>query len=98
MTGYLRTGRVAAVGPRRLLADRIPRKRCLLRRACSTQSTQAAMRANPAAEHAVRLEVGRLDGPAILGVERAYLLAFFDRYRCGETEPLLAHAAGPFLA
>jgi predicted dienelactone hydrolase len=56
----------------------------------------ALMRANPAAGQAARLEVGKLDGPATLMAERAYLLAFFDRYLRGRQEPLLAETPGPF--
>jgi len=54
------------------------------------------MHANPATGQTVRLEVGKLDGPATLTAERAYLLAFFDRYLRGETAPLLAHVTGAF--
>jgi predicted dienelactone hydrolase len=54
------------------------------------------IRANPAAGQAARLEVGKLDGPATLAAERAYLLAFFDRFLRGKQEPLLVHAPGPF--
>jgi predicted dienelactone hydrolase len=54
------------------------------------------MRANPAAGQAARLEVGKLDGPATLAAERAYLLAFFDRFLRGKQPLLLAHAPGPF--
>ena len=53
------------------------------------------IKANPAAGQAARLEVGKLDGPATLAAERAYLLAFFNRFLQGQQEPLLAHA-GPF--
>jgi predicted dienelactone hydrolase len=54
------------------------------------------MRANPAAGQAARLEVGKLDGPGTLAAERAYLLAFFDRFLRGKQPLLLAHAPGPF--
>ena len=51
-------------------------------------------RANPSA--GVSALVGTVDGPATLAAERAYLLAFFDRFLRGTQEPLLAHAPGPF--
>jgi hypothetical protein len=54
------------------------------------------IRVNPAAGQAARPLVGNLDGSATLGAERAYLLAFFDRFLRGRQEPLLAHAPGPF--
>jgi len=52
------------------------------------------IRLSPAAGQAARLQVGKLDGPATLAAERAYLLAFFDRFLRGKQEPLLARTPG----
>ena len=41
------------------------------------------IQANPAVGQAARLAVGKLDGPRTLAAERAYLLAFFDRFLRG---------------
>ena len=54
------------------------------------------IRLNPRAGQAATAAVGNLDGPATLAAERAYLLAFFDRFLRGTHEPLLTDAAGPF--
>ena len=54
------------------------------------------IRANPSAGQGIRAQVGNVDGPATLAAERAYLLAFFDRFLRGKQEPLLARAPGPF--
>jgi predicted dienelactone hydrolase len=51
-------------------------------------------RANPSA--GVEALVGNVDGLAALATERAYLLAFFDRFLRAKPEPLLARAPGPF--
>jgi predicted dienelactone hydrolase len=51
-------------------------------------------RANPRA--GVGALVGSVDGPATLAAERAYLLAFFNRFLRGNHEPLLTRAPGPF--
>jgi len=40
--------------------------------------------------------VGNVDGRATLAAERAYLLAFFDRFLRGNREPLLTRTPGPF--
>jgi predicted dienelactone hydrolase len=54
------------------------------------------IRANPSAGEEVRAQVGNVDGPATLKAERAYLLAFFDRFLRGKQEPLLTRTPGPF--
>ena len=51
-------------------------------------------RANPRA--GVDALVGDLDGAATLAAERAYLLAFFDRFLRGKDAPLLTRTPGPF--
>ena len=51
-------------------------------------------RANPSA--GVDGLVGNVDGSATLAAERAYLVAFFDRFLRGKQEPLLGRAPGPF--
>ena len=53
------------------------------------------IRANPSAGE-VGLWSATSTGPRTLAAERAYLLAFFDRFLRGNQEPLLAHAPGPF--
>jgi predicted dienelactone hydrolase len=53
------------------------------------------IRASPAAGAGIRVQVGNVDGPATLAAERAYLLAFFDRFLRGKQEPLLTRPAGP---
>ena len=53
-------------------------------------------RANPSAGEKIGALVGNVDGPATLAAERAYLLAFFDRFLLGNHEPLLAQTPGPF--
>jgi predicted dienelactone hydrolase len=40
--------------------------------------------------------VGNIGGPATLAAERAYLVAFFDRFLRGSDEPLLGRTPGPF--
>jgi predicted dienelactone hydrolase len=47
-------------------------------------------RTNPAVGQALRAQVGSVDGRATLAAERAYLLAFFDRYLRGVDHPPLA--------
>jgi predicted dienelactone hydrolase len=55
------------------------------------------IRANPSAAQGIRAQVGNVDGAASLAVERAYLLAFFDRFLRGKNEqPLLARTADSF--
>ena len=54
------------------------------------------MRVNPSVVQAIRTQVGNVDGPATLAAERAYLLAFFDRFLNDKPEPLLTRAPGPF--
>jgi predicted dienelactone hydrolase len=54
------------------------------------------MRANPSAGQSARQLVGDLNGFATLAAERAYLLAFFDRFLRGKPATLLADTRGPF--
>jgi predicted dienelactone hydrolase len=54
------------------------------------------IRANPSGGAGIRALVGDVDGPATLAAERAYLLAFFDRFLHGKQEPLLSRTLGPF--
>jgi predicted dienelactone hydrolase len=54
------------------------------------------MRANPTTGQAARQLVGKLDGTATLGAERAYLRAFFDRFLRERAQPLLTRTPGPF--
>jgi predicted dienelactone hydrolase len=56
----------------------------------------ALIRANPSGGQGIRALVGNVEGPATLAAERAYLLAFFDRFLLGKQEPLLARTPGPF--
>jgi predicted dienelactone hydrolase len=56
----------------------------------------ALIRANPPAGAGIRAQVGNVDGPTTLAAERAYLLAFFDRFLREKQEPLLTRAPGPF--
>jgi predicted dienelactone hydrolase len=54
--------------------------------------------ASPSAAQGIRAQVGNIDGSATLAAERAYLLAFFDRFLRGKNQqPLLArtHDAYP---
>ena len=53
-------------------------------------------RTNPAVAQALRAQVGSVNGPATLAAERAYLLAFFDRFLRGEDRPLLVRSADSF--
>jgi hypothetical protein len=52
----------------------------------------ALTKANPSAGETIRAQVGNVDGLATLTAERAYLLAFFDRFLRGKYEPLLTRA------
>ncbi len=54
------------------------------------------IRANPTGGDGIRALVGDIDGSAILAAQRAYLLAFFDRYLRGKQTPLLTRTPGPF--
>jgi predicted dienelactone hydrolase len=54
------------------------------------------IRANPSVGQAIRARVGNVDGSATLAAERAYLLAFFDRFLRGVDQPLLTRTADPF--
>jgi hypothetical protein len=56
----------------------------------------ALIRANPSAGEGVRAQVGNVNGPATLAAERAYLLAFFDRFLLGKQHPLLSRTPGLF--
>jgi dienelactone hydrolase len=56
----------------------------------------ALIRANPSARQGLRARVGNINGTTTLAAERAYLLAFFDRFLRGRHEPLLTRAPGPF--
>jgi dienelactone hydrolase len=52
------------------------------------------IRANPSGGQGIRAQVGNVDGAASLALERAYLLAFFDRFLRGkQQQPLLARTA-----
>ncbi len=50
----------------------------------------------PVGGQASELWSGTSTAPPTLAAERAYLLAFFDRFLRGKQEPLLARAPGPF--
>src|SRR5439155_16108154 len=55
------------------------------------------IQASPSAGQGIRAQVGNIDGAATLAAERAYLLAFFDRFLRGKQEPpLLTRTPGPF--
>jgi hypothetical protein len=57
----------------------------------------ALIRANSSGGQGIRAEVGNVDGGASLAVERAYLLAFLDRFLRGKhKQPLLAPNADSF--
>src|SRR4029079_11248966 len=54
------------------------------------------MRSHRTAAEVVGSQVGTVDGWRTLAAERAYLLAFFDRYLRGTPAPLLTRAPSPF--
>jgi predicted dienelactone hydrolase len=54
------------------------------------------VRADPTTGQSLRQLVGDLDGFATIAAERAYLLAFFDRFLRGRPAALLAGGSGPF--
>jgi predicted dienelactone hydrolase len=56
----------------------------------------ALIRANPVGGEAVRAQVGNVGGSPTLAAERAYLLAFFDRFLRGRRAQLLSRTPGPF--
>jgi predicted dienelactone hydrolase len=54
------------------------------------------MRLNRSAAEVVGSRVGTVDGRRTLAAERAYLLAFFNRYLCGTPAPLLTRGPSRF--
>ena len=56
----------------------------------------ALIQANPSTGERIRALVGNVDWPTTLTAERAYLLAFFDRFLRGDQDPLLSRIPGPF--
>lgn len=54
------------------------------------------LRANPSGGEGIRALVGNVDGPSTLAAERAYLLAFFDRFLREKPAGLLTRTPGPF--
>jgi predicted dienelactone hydrolase len=55
------------------------------------------IQASPSAGQEIRAQVGNIDGAAALAAERAYLLAFFDRFLRGRNQqPLLARTYGAY--
>jgi predicted dienelactone hydrolase len=55
------------------------------------------MQSHRTAAEVVGSQVGTVGGPRTLAAERAYLLAFFDRYLRGTPAPLLTRAPSPFV-
>jgi predicted dienelactone hydrolase len=53
-------------------------------------------RVHPSAARAIAGLVGDVDGPAVLAAQRAYLVAFLDRFLRQTDEPLLGRTTGPF--
>jgi predicted dienelactone hydrolase len=58
--------------------------------------TSQLMRSNRTAAETAGAQVGHVDGPSTLAAERAYLLAFFDRFLRGKQAPLLTRTRSPF--
>lgn len=57
---------------------------------------QQLARTNPPAAQAIRPLTGNVNGRMALAAERAYLLAFFDRFLRGIDQPLLARTSDSF--
>ena len=58
---------------------------------------QQLARTNPAAAQVIRPLTGNVNGRTTLAAERAYLLAFFDRFLRGIDQPLLARTSDSFV-